>query len=224
MARLVVGLCAVGLGLVASVASADDFKGKVAAVDPDKRTITITVGDKDHTFDVAQTAKVYRLSGNNVRRAGYAELPGGLKEVAVDSTITLTTEFMDDKEQATRIKIEVASGKPLKRPKDSPPLPKESTTNEIDGNIVALDGRRLQMTLNVDGKPRKLAVTKDCSVLLAVKGGKKKPRYDVAPNGLADITVGLDVTVTVDSKSGKDLVTTVKVKNPPDKSETKADK
>ncbi len=224
MARLVVGLCAVGLGLVASVASADDVKGKVAAVDPDKRTITITVGDKDHTFDVAQTAKVYRLSGNNVKRAGYAELPGGLKEVAVDSTITLTTEFMDDKEQATRIKIEVASGKPLKRPKDNPPQPKESTTNEIDGNIVALDGRRLQMTLNVDGKPRKLAVTKDCSVLLAVKGGKKKPRYDVAPNGLADITVGLDVTVTVDSKSGKDLVTTVKVKNPPDKSETKADK
>jgi hypothetical protein len=219
MARISICLCALCLALVASAAPADDIKGKVTAVDLDKRTITVNVGDKEQTVDVAQTAKVYRLSGNNVKRAGYAELPDGLKEVAVDATVTLTTEFIDDKGQATRIKIESASGKPLKRPKDNPPPKEASTTTEIDGSIVALDGRKLQMTLAVDGKPRKFTVTKDCSVLLAVKGGKKKTRYDVAPNGLADITVGLDVTVTVDSKSGKDLVTTVKIKNPSGKSE-----
>jgi hypothetical protein len=224
MARIGISLCAVSLAYVASVTSADDIKGKVTAVDLDKRTVTVNVGDKDQTFDVAQTAKVYRLSGNNVKRAGYGEVPGGLKEVAVNSTITLTTEFIDDKDQATRIKIESASSKPLKRPKDNPPPPKASTTTDVDGNIVALDGRRLQMTLNVDSKPRKFTVTKDCSVLLAVKGDKKKNRYDVAPNGLADITVGLDVTVTVDSQSGKDLVTTVKIKNPPGKGDAKPGK
>ena len=45
-----------------------------------------------------------------------------------------------------------------------------------------------------------------------------------APNGLADITVGLDVTVTVDSQSGKDLVTAVKIKNPPGKNDAKPGK
>ncbi len=174
MARIGIFLCAVSLAFAASVASADDIKGKVNAIDPDKRTITVNVGDKDQTFEIAQTAKVYRLSGNNARRAGYAEAPGGIKEVAVGSTVTLTTEFIDDKEQATRIKIESASSQPLRRPKDNPPPPKESTTNDVDGSVVALDGRRLQMTLNVDGKPRKFTVTKDCSVLLAVKGGKRK--------------------------------------------------
>jgi hypothetical protein len=223
MARIGFSLSVLSLAFVASVASADDIKGKVTALDLNKRTITVNVGDKDQSFDVAQAAKVYRLSGNNVKRAGYAELPGGLKEVAVDETITLTTEFIDDKEQATRIKIESASGRPLKRPRDNPP-PKESTTNEVDGSIVALDGRRLQMTLNVDGKPRKFTVTKDCSVLLAVKGSKKRIRYDVAPNGLADITVGLDVIVTVDSQSGKNVVTAVKIKNPPDKGDAKPGK
>jgi hypothetical protein len=224
MARIGISLCAVSLAFAASVAAADDIKGKVKAIDPDKRTITVNVGDKDQTFDIAQTAKVYRLFGNNARRAGYAEAPGGIKEAAVGSTVTLTTEFIDDKEQATRIKIESASSQPLRRPKDNPPPPKESTTNDVDGSVVALDGRRLQMTLNVDGKPRKFTVTKDCSVLLAVKGGKRKPRYDVAPNGLADITVGLDVTVTVDSQSGKELVTTVKIKNPPDIGDAKPGK
>jgi hypothetical protein len=223
MARIGFSLSVLSLAFVASVASADDIKGKVTALDLNKRTITVNAGDKDQSFDVAQGAKVYRLSGNNAKRAGYAELPGGLKEVAVDETITLTTEFIDDKEQATRIKIESASARPLKRPRDNPP-PKESTTNEVDGSIVALDGRRLQMTLNVDGKPRKFTVTKDCSVLLAVKGKKKKIRYDVAPNGLADITVGLDVIVTVDSQSGKNVVTTVKIKNPPDKGDAKPGK
>jgi hypothetical protein len=224
MARIGISLSAVSLAFVASIALADDIKGKVTAIDPDKRAITVNVGDKDQSFEIAQNAKVYRLSGKNARRAGYAEAPGGIKEVAVGSTVTLTTEFVDDKEQATRIKIESASGKPLRRTKDNPPPAKESTSNDVDGSVVALDGRRLQMTLNVDGKPRKFTVSKDCSVLLAVKGGKRKPRYDVAPNGLADITVGLDVTVTVDSQSGKDLVTTVKIKNPPDKSDLKPGK
>jgi hypothetical protein len=225
MARMTTFLFALGLALVESVAAADDIKGKVAAVDLDKRTITVTVDDKDQTYDVGPSAKVYRLSGNNVRRAGYAESPGGLKDVAVDGKVTVTTDFIDGREQATRIKIESSSGKPLKRPKDNPPPPQESkTTTDVDGSIIALDPRRLQMTLTVDGKPRKFTVTKDCSVLLAVNVGKKKTRYDVAPNGLADITVGLDVTITVDSQSGKDLVTTVKIMNPPSKSDSKPGK
>jgi hypothetical protein len=225
MTRFGVFLYVLGLAQIASIAAADDIKGKVAAVDLDKRTITITVDAKDQTYEVGPSAKVYRLSGNNARRAGYAESPGGLKDVAVDATVIVTTDFIDGREQATRIKIESSSGKPLKRPKDNPPPPTESkTTTDVDGSIIALDPRRLQMTLTVDGKPRKFTVTKDCSVLLAVKSDKKKTRYDVAPNGLADITVGLDVTITIDSQSGKELVTTVKIKNPPGKSDTKPGK
>ena len=90
MARISSLLYALGLALVASVALADDIKSKVTAVDLDKRTINVTVDDKDQSFDVSPSAKVYRLTGNNVKRSGYAELPGGLKEVSADAMVTLT--------------------------------------------------------------------------------------------------------------------------------------
>ena len=72
------------------------------------------------------------------------------------------------------------------------------------------------MTLKVDGKPKVYTVAKDCKVFVIVKKARK-PRYDVAPQGLADIKVGLDVTITLDSASGKNRVTMVKINTPPKK-------
>jgi hypothetical protein len=184
MTRFGISFCAVGAALVASIAAADDIKGKVAAVDFDKRTITITVDAKDQTYEVGPSAKVYRLSGNNVRRAGYAESPGGLKDVAVDATVTVTTDFIDGREQATRIKIESSSGKPLKRPKDNPPPPQESkTTTDVDGTIIALDPRRLQITLTVDGKPRKFTSRKIAACWWQPKATRRKPATTWRPMG-----------------------------------------
>jgi hypothetical protein len=203
---------------LAAGAAAMDVKGTVTAVDAAKRTISVKVDDKVQAFDVAKDAKVYELYGSG-KRTGYNETAGGLADVKVDAVVTLSSDFIDGREQATRIKIESASAKaPRKRtPSEKPPADKPATT-DVKGTVAALDGRKLLMTVNVDGQTQKFTAAKDCKVFVqANKSDKKKPRYDVAPNGLADITVGLDVTMTVDSSSGKDLVTMVKIHSPPKK-------
>jgi hypothetical protein len=203
---------------LAASAAAMDVKGTVMAVDAAKRTITLKVDDKAQSFDVAKDAKVYELYGGG-KRTGYNETAHGLADVTADAVVTLSTDFIDGREQATRIKIESASAKaPRKRaPSVTPPTDKPATT-DVKGTITALDGRKLLMTVTVDGKTQKFTAAKDCKVFVQMnKSDKKKPRYDVSPNGLADITVGLDVTMTVDSSSGKDLVTMVKIHAPPKK-------
>jgi hypothetical protein len=203
---------------VAGGAAAMDVKGTVTAVDAAKRTISVKVDDNVQAFDVAKDAKVYELYGSG-KRTGYNETAGGLADVKLDAIVTLSTDFLDGREQATRIKIESASSRaPRKKtPSASPPADKPATT-DVKGTITALDGRRLLMTVSVDGKTQKFTAAKDCKVFVQTnKPEKKKPRYDVAPNGLADITVGLDVTMTLDSSSGKDLVTMVKILSPPKK-------
>jgi hypothetical protein len=204
------------LALVAS-AAAMDVKGTVTAIDSAKRTIAVKVDDDVQSFEIGKDAKVYQLFGSG-KRAGYSETAGGLSDVTVNAVVTISTDFLDGREQATRIKIESSSSKTSpKRAKPAPPSAEKKTTTDVKGTISALDGRRLLMTLTVDGKPQKFTASKDCKVFVVAKADKKKPRYDVAPNGLADITVGLDVMITVDSASGKDLVTMVKINPPPKK-------
>jgi hypothetical protein len=209
------------MGLVfvlAAGAAAMDVKGTVTAIDAAKRTVSVRVDDNVQMFDVAKNAKVYELYGSG-KRSGYNETAGGLADVKVDGVVTLSTDFIDGREQATRIKIDSGSAKaPRKRmPSEKPQADKPATT-DVKGTITALDGRRLLMTVTVDGQTQKFTAAKDCKVFLQTnKSDKKKPRFDVAPNGLADITVGLDVTMTIDSSSGKDLVTMVKIHSPPKK-------
>ncbi len=204
--------------VLAASAAAMDVKGTVTAIDAAKRTISVKADDNVQAFDVAKDAKVYELYGSG-KRTGYNETAHGLADVMVDAIVTVSTDLIDGREQVTRIKIESASAKaPRKRSPSNPPPADKPTTTDVTGTITALDGRRLLMTVDVDGKSQKFTAAKDCKVFIQVgKPDKKKPRYDVSPKGLADITVGLDVTMTVDSSSGKDLVTMVKIHSPPKK-------
>jgi hypothetical protein len=82
-----------GLTLLAA-----EYKGKVKSVDRDKNTITITVDDKDMTFNVSDDARVIR---------GEKEVKKKLKAKVFDNnpSVTLTTDGEGEKEVVKEIKI-----------------------------------------------------------------------------------------------------------------------
>ena len=60
------------IGAVAVLAA--EYKGRVKNVDPDKSTITVTVGDEDKTFKVTDDTKIVRKG-----KDGDKEVKDGLK-------------------------------------------------------------------------------------------------------------------------------------------------
>ena len=96
---------------VASVAQAEEVKGKVKSVDADKSTVTLTVGEEDKTFDVAKDAKISHWVGKNEKKAKTEDLPGGLGALTAGIDITLTTEKKDDKDVVTQIKVDALAPK-----------------------------------------------------------------------------------------------------------------
>src|SRR5262245_35402519 len=94
------------LTLVLGVALGDDFKGRVKSTDAEKNTITVTVNDKDQTFNLAKDAKFVGLYGKKVNKAKILDIPGGLSGVRAGANVTVTTEKKDDKEVAISVKVE----------------------------------------------------------------------------------------------------------------------
>jgi hypothetical protein len=87
-------LCAAFVCLLSvGFALADDVKGKVKSVDPDKSTITVTVDDKDQTLPVSKDVKL--SLGKKVKE---------LKDIKVGADVVLTTSKQDDKDVVTEIK------------------------------------------------------------------------------------------------------------------------
>jgi Cu/Ag efflux protein CusF len=89
-----------------AVASADDVRGKVKKVDADKGTITITVDDKDQTFDVPKEAKVVGIFGKKLKKAQQLDLPGGLAAIKEGANVTITTDKKDNKDVVSQVKVE----------------------------------------------------------------------------------------------------------------------
>jgi hypothetical protein len=96
MLRSLAALCS--LLLLALVVWSAEYKGKVKSVDPDKNTITVTIDDKDRTFNVSDDVKVTQ---------GDKEKKKKLKaKVFADSpNVTLVTDGEGDKEVVKEIKI-----------------------------------------------------------------------------------------------------------------------
>jgi hypothetical protein len=91
------------MGLCLSLAMADEFKGKVTKVDPDKKTITVNVDGKDMTFNIKADTKF--LGGN---KGG--ELKGGItaKALKTDANVTIKTPDGDKK---NALEVRVKGGK-----------------------------------------------------------------------------------------------------------------
>lgn len=94
-------LCVVfALAVFTLGALADEYKGKIKSVDGDKGTLTVTIGDKDQTFNVPATAKI---------TAGKKDIADGLKakqfNKAIGAEVTVITEKKDGKETVSEIKL-----------------------------------------------------------------------------------------------------------------------
>ena len=77
--------------------SADVLKGKVKSVDEKK--ITVTIDEKDKTFDVSKDVKVVSVG----KKAKLTDVPGGIAAVKAGDEVTLTTEKKGEKETVTEI-------------------------------------------------------------------------------------------------------------------------
>ena len=94
------------LALMVGAALADEVKGKIKKVDAEKNTLTITVNDKDQTFELTKEAKVVALYGKKLKKAQQQDVPGGLSSLKEGTAVTLTTEKKDAKEQVVQVKLD----------------------------------------------------------------------------------------------------------------------
>jgi hypothetical protein len=98
MSRLLT-TAAVVLAVYAGRAGAADIDGKLKSVDPDKKTIVLTVGDKDQEFSIPETAD---LTVQDIMPYKPKE---GLKDSAFqkDRAVKITIETKDGKDVVTKL-------------------------------------------------------------------------------------------------------------------------
>ena len=113
MSRLLAVACLLVLGF--AVVQGDEIKGKVKKVDSDKNTLTITVADKDQTFNVPKDAKIVALFGKKLKKAQLLDLPGGLSAVKVGAEVTVSTTTKGDVPLVTQVKLEDLQPKKKKK-------------------------------------------------------------------------------------------------------------
>ncbi len=112
--RLFAAACV--LALAVAFVQGDEVKGKVKKVDSDKNTVTLTVDDKDQTFDTTKDTKVVALYGKKLKKAQQQDVPGGLGAVKEGTAVTLTTEKKDSKDVVIQLKLdELQTGKKKKK-------------------------------------------------------------------------------------------------------------
>jgi hypothetical protein len=195
------------LSLPCAAAFAADLTGRVVALDLDKQTIGLKVGDDSQTLDLAKRCKVYRLAGGR-KGSGYNEEPDGLNAVEVGHDVTATTDFLDGNEQIVRIRIETPPAKKHKR-----------LGRDVSGKVSAIDAEKGLISLTIGDSEQKYALDRNCNVFKMVGGGARA-HYDLAPNGLADVKVGIEVTINLLSRDGKELVDYIRI-TPPRKQKPK---
>lgn len=94
---------------------------------------------------------------------------------------------------------------------------------EIKGKVKSVDNDKGAITLAVGGQEQTIAVHRDATVyyLGKAKKGEAAPKLLVA-GGLSGIKDGSEVTVTTETKDGKDVATAIKVDAAPVKKKKKA--
>jgi hypothetical protein len=97
MLRCLAAVCS--LLLLGLVVWSAEYKGKVKSVDADKNTITVTIDDKEKTFNVGDDVKVTR---------GDKEVKKKLKATKLwekSPAVTIVTDGEGDKEVVKEIKV-----------------------------------------------------------------------------------------------------------------------
>ncbi len=218
--------------LAAAVAFGSDVDGKVKAVDAVARTISVTADGKDQQFSLAADCKVY-TKGVAGRTVAFSEAAAGVKALAAGQTVSLSSEFVDGKDSAVRIKImsgaeggrppakgAVKKANPVvktdpAKPTDKKPVAEDPTaSSDVRGIVAGVDLRKgMIAVIGSDGKTGKYKVAKTASYFLITPSGKRT-KIDAAPHGLADAIPGADVTLSF-ADAEKKTVSMIKINVPP---------
>jgi hypothetical protein len=98
------GLCIVvalvGCSGNVSSAAGGEVKGKVKTFEPEKNTLTLTIGDQDQTFTLTKETRF--LGPNGKEQQDKAKIQQRLKEGA---EVTITTEKAEGKEVVTKVQL-----------------------------------------------------------------------------------------------------------------------
>ena len=176
--------CLVALLLFARSASAQEIqRGTVKAIDVEKKTITVTVGDKEHTLSITDQTQIRTASGG--------ELKEGLKAPAftVGNPVSVLTR--------ERNGMTVLLGlRPAER--NAPGAGQNPGAGLVRGRIKKIDLDNLKLTLTIDGKDRELNLTETTQVL-GINAATLKER-------MKDVREGLDVHFREIQRDGKSIV------------------
>ncbi len=89
---------------------AEEIRGQITGVDATKSTITVKVGDKTRTLDVAKDFRLQMLVSSGGRRGrggvSYQQFTGNLNNLGQGAQVTLTTQTRDDVEVVTTIRTD----------------------------------------------------------------------------------------------------------------------
>jgi hypothetical protein len=110
-------LAAAVILLGASRAPADEIRGKVRSIDPDKAIVTLAVGDADKTLIMESGARITGLFGKKIKKAVTQDIPGGLRGIPQNAAVVLTTEVKDGKAVVTQLRVEDLQPKIKKKKK-----------------------------------------------------------------------------------------------------------
>jgi len=105
--------------IIAGVSLAEEYTGKIKALDVKKREVTISVGDKETTLPIDKDVSVFyeaKAGKKKGQGGGLEPVPGGLSGLKTGNAVTLTTETKKETETVTLIQLNdpVADAKPKK--------------------------------------------------------------------------------------------------------------
>ena len=179
------GCALAGLVLCAGGLAAEEVKGKIKAVDADKHTLTVTVGDKDQEFKVTDETKLLGPSGKDIKN--------GLSSprLTEGAEVTVTTETKDGQDVCTKVQLKGQ---------------KAQLAGGVQGKIKKVDPGQGTLTVTVGDKDQEFKVTEETK-LLGPSG--KDIKDGLNSSRLAE---GTEVTVVCEKKDGKDVCTRVQLK------------
>lgn len=103
------------LFLSAGVASAEEVKGVFKSYDAEAKKLTITVGDEEKTYTVAEDAKLARMVKGEKKEISFSQRKKGPFGPQAAGKAKLTLTIKDDKVVA--VAVGMAAGKPKKADK-----------------------------------------------------------------------------------------------------------
>ncbi len=186
MLRRIGCLTALWLLFASSAVAQGIQRGTVKAVDAEKKSITVTVGDKDHALSISDETQI--------RSAGGGELKDGLKDSAfkVGNSVNFLAREQGGKMVLLGLRPVAGGDAPAGNAGPNP------GNGILRGRIKKIDLDNLKLTLTIDGKDRDVTLTETTQVFGS--------NADTLKERMKDFREGLDTDFREMQRDGKSVV------------------